>query len=105
MTVKDDDPTKAAFAAYADAMRRCQTWRHAVRAALAAARALDPNVLPMEMLPEGWEFYEIERWLDDDHTWFVRIVKPKDRPLESRTGRGPTPRAAFEAACAAARNP
>ena len=33
----DNPRTKAALAAYQDAMRRCQTWKCAVRAALAAA--------------------------------------------------------------------
>ena len=37
----DNPRTKAALAAYQDAMRRCQTWRHAVRAALAAADAVN----------------------------------------------------------------
>lgn len=39
---RDDARTKAAMVAYQDAMRRCQTWRHAIRAALAAADAVDP---------------------------------------------------------------
>jgi hypothetical protein len=37
----DDERTLAALAAYQDAMRRQQTWRAAVRAALAAANAVD----------------------------------------------------------------
>lgn len=37
--MEDDARTKAAMAAYQDAMRRSQTWRAAVRAALAAADA------------------------------------------------------------------
>ena len=36
----DNPRTKAALAAYQDAMRRCQTWRYAVRSALAAADAV-----------------------------------------------------------------
>ena len=35
----DDERTLAAMAAYQDAMRREQTWRAAIRAALAAADA------------------------------------------------------------------
>lgn len=37
----DDARTLAAMAAYQDAMRRQQTWRAAIRAALAAADAVE----------------------------------------------------------------
>jgi hypothetical protein len=48
-STKDDARTLAAMAAYQNALRHDQTWRAAIRAALAAADAYDNAV------EESWE--------------------------------------------------
>ena len=83
--------------------------RNYAKVVLAAARAVEPNPneLPLELLHRNLKFSSMV-YEEDDRLWFVTLCDDPD--VRGCTPRyivryGPTPRAAFEAACAAAKPP
>ena len=52
----------------------------------------DPNCLPLERIPEGWNFWNLSR---EGHEFRCRLLGPE---RWARSGAGASPRAAFLAA-------